>query len=380
MISQEEYKVHYQSVRELYIKIQLLDGVTERVIDELQGVCVDGNINIKANQDIFRTCNLTMVVKNQSYLPSPSSRIWMNRKFRVFTGIKNLVTGEIVWFNKNNGGYGLFVMNKPVIDSTLTHTTLSIEGLDKMCLMNGKLDGYLAKAVEFKLPVGTPIDSAVRSTWQQLGGETKLNIDSATSGMTLPYTIEKKPNDTVYSILKEINDLYMGWQVFYDTNGYGVYTKIKNRLTDPIAWDFTDFDFRVDSKSEPDFENIFNAVWVWGKKKTDGTQIKAYKENTDIKNPFSIPNLYKKEMTVTDDKIFTQEQANVRTDYELMKHGNLNEKISISCLPIYVLKENDIIYFNKPEDGLVGKYLVDELSFNLKYDSLMSINAHKLYN
>ena len=85
-------------------------------------------------------------------------------------------------------------------------------------------------------------------------------------------------------------------------------------------------------------------------------------------------------MTVTDDKIFTQEQANVRTDYELMKHGNLNEKISISCLPIYVLKENDIIYFNKPENGLVGKYLVDELSFNLKYDSLMSINAHKLYN
>ena len=122
--TQEQYDVHFQRTRTTRVKLEWLNW-QEHKIGELQGNLIDGNISIDRNSAIKRTCNLTFVIDNDMFLPSPNSYVWLNKKFRLLIGIDSIITGETVYFNK-----GIYILNEPTLTYSKEDRIIRVEGLD----------------------------------------------------------------------------------------------------------------------------------------------------------------------------------------------------------------------------------------------------------
>ncbi len=392
MITNEMLEVHLQPIQEKFIKISLLqnyfineNGYQVRKfikVGEIQGNTIGGSIDINATSTIRRTCSIEMVVTDSSFLISEDSKIWMDKWFRVEIGIKNLKTDKIVWLNK-----GVFAIHNPSVRYSSAEKTLHIEGLDLMCTLDGTLGGDLGIITKILSEAG--ISESIKTTVWRLGKISQSQIYIEQNDLIMPYDIEKTPTDTIYSILEELRNLYMDWEVFFDENGRFVYQKIKNRYVanpvpnydnDIITFNFLEeHDLVVDYNVQYLFDNVKNKIVVWGKLRDDGLQIHYELINNNDNSPFSVnKNLGTIPMSIVDDKIFTEEQARQRCEYELYKHNNMNSRVNISCVPIYFLDVNKLIEFNKPEINLDGKYLIDTISIPLSYDGTMSLSAHKV--
>lgn len=371
LYSQDEYLVHFEGVRKQYVRIELLDFKTENKVDSLEGDLLEGNITISSSNPIRRNCRLTLALKDK-YIPKSGSRIWLDKKFRVFVGLKSSITGETKWFNR-----GVYVLNNPELVFNVTQGTISIIGDDYMTLLDGTTAGSLN--YDTKLDEGTPIHESIRKLGE-LGGFKKFKIED--NGFKLPYTIEKKSTDSIYTILKEVTDLYMTYEVFCDEVGQLTYQKVKNYTTDPIIWNFyeTKDVLTTEYKYNYNTQNVKNVIYVWGQLKDDKSQIKAALKLEDKNNPFSISRLEREiPFVVSEDNIFTNEQARLRCEYELQLHNNMAETVTITTVNIYMLDVNKLIYIRRDDLGAEGKYLITDISSDLKIDGLMSVAARKIY-
>ena len=371
MFKQEQYNVLIQKVRELNIKIQILNS-NDNIVDEIQGIAIDGSIDITADSAVRRTCSLKMALKTK-LIPSPSSPIWLNKRFRVWIGIRGLITGEIVWFN-----YGIYVISDPSIDIQISSKTISIKGYDKCCLLNDDISGQLMNKVIIE--AGTPISDAIKATAITQGLETRVLID--TSPYTTPYKIEKDAGSSVWDVISELTELYMNWESYYDVSGIFVFKEKKNKLNSPIIWNFEEKDFRINGSQEVNYKNIRNNFTIYGKLLDDSTQIKGSKTLTNVNSPnsyFTIEKIGQRNYFKQYDKLHNQAQIDAQLAWEIEQHTNFNEIISISCVPIYILNDvNNNIYFNSPEDNLVGKYCITNLSIPLK-EGNMGVQAYRVY-
>ena len=371
MITQSQYDVHFQAIRELYVKISLLNKKL-RKIDEIQGVALGGSIDINADSDIRRTCNLDIVVKDSSFLIGEDKKIWIDKRFKLEIGIKSFKTDEIIWFNM-----GIFCVDSPSLSYDANTKNLSLNGLDLMCLLNGDLGGELSNPVIINEE--TPISEAIKNTAETLGDVKKLDVQDP--DRTIPYRIEKDAGNTVYELLAEIRDLYKDWEMFFTETGVFTYRRIKNRDNDPIAIDFTEIkqDLIKSYNIDKNFQNVKNKIVVYGEMMDDGSQAHVVKENDDPDSPFSTDKLGNIVKVVSGENIYTEDQAETRANYELWKHNNLNERIDIDCLPIYFLNANRIIKIDKPEIEIEGRYLIDNLSIPLDISGIMNISGYKIY-
>ena len=301
MVTNEMIEVCIQPVQEKFIKISLLQNyfVTEgehkvrkfKKVGEVQGNATGGSININATSAVRRTCNIDMIITDSSFLISESSKIWMDKWFKLELGIRSIKTGEIVWFNK-----GIYAINNPSVSLNLSGKTLSLSGLDLMCTLDGTLGGILGNIT--KLPAEISINEAIKTTVWQLGGISQSQIYIEDNDLMLPYDIEKTPTDTVYSILDEIRNLYMDMEMFFDESGRFIYQKIKNRYVEnPVpsyANDIVQFRFLEEHEMVIDyslqylFDNVKNKIQVWGKLLDNGIQTMYELVNDDPRSPFNI--------------------------------------------------------------------------------------------
>lgn len=370
MTTQQEYRVHFQKSQQKYAKIQILNS-KDIIVDEIETEVIGGNNNLDAMSSIRRVCDLELKFKS-NFIPSPSSQIWLNKRFRLWLGIKDILTDEIVWFNR-----GIYVISNPRIDIQIGNETISIKGYDKSCLLDGTITGELEE--KRVIEEGAPIHELIKDT-AILGGETKLLIDN--HDYTVPYRIEKEAGSTIWELLDELRKLYMDWELYYDVNGYLRFNKIRNKLNDTVIHSFTDDELITAKTIEIDFENIKNNIIVYGKLLDNGIQVKSQKTITDINSPnspFTIEKIGKRNLIINDTKYYTDEACTQRANYETWKHTNFNEKVSISCVPLLFLGVNRLVEFNAPEHNLYGKYLIENISLGLKHDDIMHFTAWKVY-
>lgn len=384
--------LHLQHIIEKFVRISLLQNffVMEngsqvrrfRKIGEVQGVVIDGIININSNSAIRRDCSIDMVITDSSFLVSEDSKIWMDKWFKVEVGIKSLKDGDIKWFNK-----GIYAINNPAIRYSATEKKLHIEGLDLMCTLDGTLGGTLG--IKTKISKEDGIANTLKTAVCKLGKISENQIYIEQNNLEIPQDIEKTPSDTIYSILEHIKELYMDWEIFFDENGRFIYQKIKNRYVanpipnfenDMVAFSFLkDNSLIRDYNLDYDFKNIKNKIIVWGKMRDDGVQVKYEITNTDENSPFNVNKIGTIPFALVDEKIFNTEQAEQRARYEYWKHNNFNEKVTVNLVPLYFLDVNTLIEFNEPDINLNGKFLIDSISLPLSHDGLMSLSAHKVY-
>lgn len=414
MVTQNQYNVLRQPTRNLNIKIDLINK-NDIIVDSFEGIAIDGNINLDGNSTYRRSGNLTMVFdKKYNLLPSPSSKIWFNKRIGIWILLEDYFD-NIVPFNM-----GRFAIDEVDLNFNSAEKTISCQCLDMMAFLDGTLSGKLSHKTVIQ--EGTPISEAIKSV---LTGLVKMSVEDIKIGdmdLTLPYTIEKEAGSTAYELIKELCEIYMGWDFYFNENGVLIVEKIRDKKGDPIieTFDGTKKDLTLNNNPKINFSNVHNSIWIWGRQLDDGTQIKWNYRNrwarkdkveldnlTDKKNGdicfiendnksyvyndsawelldfnvipiFNVEQISEKIWNYSDDKIFNDNQVKLRAEYELEQKSNMAETISFSCVPIYYLQPQQKININI-DDEIQGDFLVDSVTVPLDIQSDMTINCHKIY-
>ena len=83
-ITQQEYRVAKQNGRIIHTKINILNFDFQNV-GEISGVVLEGSTySIDATSDIRRTCNISLVPKDNSFNIEYGGKLWMDKYIQVF--------------------------------------------------------------------------------------------------------------------------------------------------------------------------------------------------------------------------------------------------------------------------------------------------------
>lgn len=140
--------------KHIYMRFLLLDSEMH-TLDELQGVCVSGTINLDVTSDVRRTCSIELYYKDSTYDVAEYNKIWLNRKVKVQIGIANCNSSEKTWYDM-----GIFVFDNCSYNYSGDTKTLSIECSDLVSTINGT-HGGLQDGESFKIEEGNDLKKVV---------------------------------------------------------------------------------------------------------------------------------------------------------------------------------------------------------------------------
>ena len=136
-------QLHITQNRKIRIKLISLNK-EGYPIEEITGLVTDGSVSVDGDSALRRTCSLSLVSNDKI-----NDYNWaLKTKFKVLIGLKNDIDDkypEIIWFPQ-----GTFVITSFSKSESLNSSTISIQGKDKMSLLNGDMGGLIdAPSVRF---------------------------------------------------------------------------------------------------------------------------------------------------------------------------------------------------------------------------------------
>lgn len=372
--NQTDYDLSQLKVRNQRIKVDLLN-FNFQTVNSLEGKVTDGSISIDATSDIRRTCNITLVVENSTDIIAPGGQVWLDKFIKVYVGTDNpRNNNETVWNNM-----GLFLINNPESVYNATTNTITFEGLDLMAKLTGRRNGQLP-AVTTVVPAESKVADVVKQIITQLGGFDKYIIQDA--GYEIPYDIKKDMGSTIYDLLVEIRDLYSDWEMFFDVDGVFHWQQIPNGINEPVVLDFDQLKQKViiNDVIDVDFENVKNHIIVYGRLLDNGEQVMATSTDTINSSPYNVDSIGQINYIVDDEKIYNNDLAQQRADYELFLHTRMNDSITLEIVPLYWLNDVNVkIAHTNKNVGIEGEYLIKTLEIPLGVGNNMTITAIKVY-
>ena len=217
--------------RELYAKVIALD-LDENPIEEIQGRVTQGSVPVDGNSIVRRTCSLTLVAHEMNI----NDYIWgLETKIKLFIGVSNKINSQyppIIWFKM-----GTFVLTSFSSSISASGHTVSLQGKDKMCLLNGDIGGSLtALSYDFgtvkvinksgytyteQIPIKTIIQKAVHEYAKEPFHNIIIN-DLEDCGLEL---IEYRGDDPLYFVYnvntQEVANMVLNQQQIYYIKGFG---------------------------------------------------------------------------------------------------------------------------------------------------------------
>ena len=130
-------------IHESYVKLELLDW-NENFIQEIQGIVTNGSVSFNGQSAMRRTCNFTLLIPDMQNDYVLSNIINLNKKFRLYIGYKNHLNNneEIIWFK-----LGVYVFITASFNHSTSGTSISVTARDKMCLLNGQIQGQIPESI-----------------------------------------------------------------------------------------------------------------------------------------------------------------------------------------------------------------------------------------
>ena len=265
-ITNLQYKTSNQTVRNLSIRINLLD-FNYFTVDSLEGYILDGNVSINANSDIRRTCNITFVVKDSSFNIEAGGKIWLDKLIQISCGIEDLITQEMAW-----NDMGIFLINQPEYSYDATTKTMKIKGVDLMARLTGLRNGVIpniSSSGYTLIPTGSNVRSVIidileRNNFKNYYVSECFNTDGEIQ--EVPYDMKFEQGSTWYDVLSALKDILPYYQIYFDINGVFRYEPIPYNDSDPIMINEDIWTNNVISESvNINFQDVKNVVEVWGK-------------------------------------------------------------------------------------------------------------------
>ena len=144
-------EISKQRIRSMFARIIALD-INENPMDRIEGRITGGSISVDGSSAVRRTCSLTLI----SDSPDIHEENWVIKtKFKLEIGIENKLLGRyasgpnskyppVVWFSQ-----GYFLVSTFNTTVSTNGCNISLQGKDKMCLLNGDLGGQLFASIDF---------------------------------------------------------------------------------------------------------------------------------------------------------------------------------------------------------------------------------------
>lgn len=358
------FSIIRQRTKKIRTRIQSLNS-QDNVIGEVRGYCTGGSLEISNSDLIRRSLNMEFVA-NSKLEVGPNSPFWINKRLKVFTGVDDY-NGNTYWFD-----HGIFVPTQVDTNAMITGRTMALTALDKMHLADNPALSTI------RLRVDEPITECLKMLADEYG-EKKFLFDDI--DYTMPHEYELLVGDSIQEAMKEVANMYMGYDVFYNTDGYLCYSKQQNRKNDAPIWDFSGSnDFTTQRTISADYTKIYNNFMVYGYYDDEtASQPKYHLTIEDDTHPFSVNNMgYKHTLVVEEDTYTKEEQCKLRAEYEKQQAENLINNFSITTVPIYPLNDvNRVI--NVTDNGNRYTCLVDTISYPFNVDGVMTIGCHEIF-
>lgn len=259
-ITQLQYNTSKQAMRNIRIMVNLLD-FSYRTISSFSGNVISGSLSADAGSDIRYTCDIVMVLTDNSFDVKAGGKIWLDRLVQIYVGVDDILTGETAWTNK-----GIYLINQPSYSYDATTNTLSFSCVDLMAKMTGMRGGYLK--YQYKIPQDSSVRNAIIACLKE-NGFTKYvvsecaNIDG--SIQPVPYDMEFDVGSTWYDILYSLAQILPNYQIYFDLNGVFHYETVPYKVNEPIrmtqdVWK----DNVISEQVDYDFDSVNNSVKVLG--------------------------------------------------------------------------------------------------------------------
>lgn len=253
---QRDLEILYQPKRNMYTRIDLLNR-SFKTVGRIEGELTSDSYSINADSDIRKTYSLSLIVKDSSFEIGNDKKIWLDKYIKLYIGLYHLRSREIVWYPM-----GIFIFDKAGYCYSSLTKELSLSCIDRMAELTGSRNGIISGA-SLTIDEGTPIRDAIKKAVTQLGGIQKYYIEDI--GKNVPYDLEFGIGITVYDVIKELRDLYIGWETFFD-NEFFVYQPYPTCASDPIVLDADIVSsLLISENTSVDFTKVRNVVEVWGK-------------------------------------------------------------------------------------------------------------------
>lgn len=222
--------------KHIYMRFLLLDSEMH-TLDELQGVCISGTINLDVTSDVRRTCSIELYYKDSTYDVAEYNKIWLNRKVKVQIGITNYNSSEKTWYDM-----GIFVFDSCNYNYSGDTKTLSIECSDLVSTINGT-HGGLQDGESFKIEEGNDLKKVVEDLLDNHSDIKEHNIHTiGVYGCLQNKSVDWKKNRIDSGSSLEVVDLEErdGVDYLYDSpylDGYELYAASSGEKVTAISSD-----------------------------------------------------------------------------------------------------------------------------------------------
>ena len=199
-------QLHANRNREVFARLISLD-FNENPIEKIEGRVTGGSINIDGASAVRRTCSVSLVAKDINI----NDFYWgLKNKFTLEIGLTNTIDNQypdIIWFPQ-----GMYVITSFNTSQSTNNYSISIQGKDKMCLLNGDVAGNIPASVDFGVEefydvktqttiyTDIPIKRIIRESLHTYAGEPYHNIiieDLEEAGLEL---LEYRGDDPIYLV------------------------------------------------------------------------------------------------------------------------------------------------------------------------------------
>ena len=135
-LDQQKHKVIYARITAL--------NFNEHPLEYIEGRVTQGSINVDGSSACRRSCSLTIAAPGFQY----NNFYWgLNTKFKLEIGIENYINDlypNIIWFNQ-----GIYIITSFNTSQNTSTLNITIQGKDKMCLLDGSIGGSLESSIDF---------------------------------------------------------------------------------------------------------------------------------------------------------------------------------------------------------------------------------------
>lgn len=245
-----------QKTKDVFLRVELLNH-NFKILESITGSLINDDINIDSGSKQRRTYNCSLHVTDSSFTIGDDKKIWIDKYIRIYYGIQDLRTDEILWWLIGTFTYVDINYTYSAVDNTLSLTCADLMA-DFDGTKNGQINGY-----SLKLPAGEDIRQSVIALVKK-AGITNYQIEDIKK--EIPYDIEYSNSVTYCDVWTELCELYDSWEFFFDEEGTFIWRQIPTGISEPCVLDDSIIEpLYITETANSSFKGIYNVTEVWGK-------------------------------------------------------------------------------------------------------------------
>ena len=355
------------------VKVELLDHYENTLREITTKVsATDGNINVKYNQGVRRTCDITISDINSEMIPNNEySPFFVNKKFKIYVGLyksnyRPYQDDVTFWFSQ-----GIFITKD--CDYDKKNKVLHLSGVDKFGFFTKDLNQHTLQEtyhINADSKLGKLISDIITiSMGNGMPTDPKTPIiHTSFVDQVLPYDIEKTANETIGDILVEIATAFNA-DIYYDVDGHLVF---EPNIIDDYNRQAPVFEFGkndsalIDMTLDFNYGDIVNQITVTGDN-SDGVVYSSTATNENPTSSLRVSNIGIKAADIEETAMgYSDKRCSDYANYLLKKKMRMAIAGAVTCTPLPHLDCNRIVkvYQNEGDVNEID-FLIEEIQIPL---------------